>query len=263
MVALLSTRQFDYYSWLMKAYVRFVGGAINLLERIFFWPSVRSFLKGTKMMSSSDLNNVIIVDVGTNRGQCTGLFLKWFPRAIVYGFEPLPNAFLIAKKKLADRAHLFNLGVSNISGVQTFWESRLDENSTFNLPNLESNYHKVKSKILLSAKAKVYKPLSVETITLDDFCYREKIASINFLKVDTEGHELEILKGSTHLLANQLIGIIQIERHETGLRSSKGLVDQSFTEVESLLNAFSYFRVKEISHVFARIYDVFYVQKRR
>lgn len=242
-------------------YIRLVGGVINLLEQVFFWPSVGRFLKKTIMISHSEVIPMVIVDVGINRGQSTFLFLKWFPKARIYGFEPLPNVFNLAERKLADRAQLYNLGVSSISGVQTFWESKLDETSTFNHPNLDSNYHKMKSKVLLTSKRKMYKALKVNTVTLDDFSRNEKIIRIDLLKVDTEGHELEVLKGSADLLMGKQIGLIQIERQETGLRTKKEDLD-SPVEVEDFLKAFSYFKVNTIGHVFANIYDDFYTPKK-
>jgi FkbM family methyltransferase len=186
------------------------------------------------------------------------LFLKWFPKARVYGFEPLPHVFALAEKRLASRARLQNLGVSSHSGVQTFWESKLDETSTFNHPNLASNYHKMKSKILLSSTQKIYKALPVSTITLNDFSLKEEIGRVDFLKVDTEGHDLEVLKGATTLLKHQQIKLIQVERQETGLRSSSGALE-SPNEVEKFLSTFSYIKVKTIGHVFAKIYDDFYM----
>jgi FkbM family methyltransferase len=205
-------------------------------------------------------NSLVIVDVGINRGQSTALFLKWFPNAKIYGFEPLPSVFVVAERKLANRAHLFNLGVSSKSGVRTFWESKLDETSTFNQPNLESKYHKMKSKVLLCSTRKMYKALIVNTVTLNDFSFKEKIGKIDLLKVDTEGHELEVLKGATTLLKQQQIELIQIERHETGLRSTEIVLD-SPEEVETFLNEFSYFKVKTIGHIFAKFYDDFYMPK--
>jgi FkbM family methyltransferase len=145
-------------------------------------------------------------------------------------------------------------------GVRTFWESKLDETSTFNQPNLESKYHKMKSKVLLSSTRKMYKALIVNTVTLNDFSFKEKIGKIDLLKVDTEGHELEVLKGATTLLKQQQIELIQIERHETGLRSTEIVLD-SPEEVETFLNEFSYFKVKTIGHIFAKFYDDFYMPK--
>jgi hypothetical protein len=118
----------------------------------------------------------------------------------------------------------------------------------------------MKSKVLLSSADAMYKPLTVNTITLNDFSSKENISKIGLLKVDTEGHEFEVLKGASILLMQHQIKLIQIERQETGLRSSEGVLD-SPEEVEEFLNTFSYFKVKTVSHVFAKFYDDFYMPK--
>lgn len=241
-------------------YIRIVGLTINVLEQVFFWPTVGRFLKSTVLTKHLNSNSPVIVDVGINRGQSTILFLKWFPSAKIYGFEPLPHIFNVAKRRLSNRAHLYNLGVSSMSGVRTFWQSKLDETSTFNHPNLESGYHKMKSKVLLSSTSTMYKALTVKTITLNDFSSKEKIGRIDLLKVDTEGHELEVLKGATKLLKRQQIKLVQIERQETGLRSTEGVLGSS-EEVEVFLKRFSYFKVKTVGHIFAKFYDDFYMPK--
>ena len=243
---------------MIRLYIRIVGVAINALEQIFFWPAVGRFLKSIMVTKNLESNPLVIVDVGINRGQSTVLFLKWFPNAKIYGFEPLPSVFIIAERRLTNRAQLYNLGVSSMSGMRTFWQSKLDETSTFNHPNLESRYHKMKSKVLLSSTNKMYKALTVNTITLSDFSSKEKIGRIDLLKVDTEGHELEVLKGAITLLKHQQIELIQIERQETGLRSTEGDLHPT-EEVESFLKTFSYFKVKTVSHVFAKFYDDFYM----
>ena len=245
---------------MIKLYIRIIGVVINVFEQVLFWPSVGRFLKRTVRTKDSAHKPLIIVDVGISRGQSTILFLRWFPEAKIYGFEPLPDIFNIAKKRLGNRAHLYNLGASSMSGVRTFWHAKLDETSTFNHPDLESRYHKMKSMVLLSSSDTVYTALTVKTITINDFSLNEKISRIDFLKVDTEGHELEVLKGATTLLKHQQIKLIQVERQETGLRSTGG-VSNSPEEVEIFLKSFSYVKVKTISHVFASFYDDFYMPK--
>jgi FkbM family methyltransferase len=173
------------------------------------------------------------------------LFLKWFPKARIYGFEPLTSIFIFAERGLANGARLYNLGVNSTSGVQTFWKSKLDEASTFDHQNLESNDRKMKSRVLLSSSQKMYELLTVSTIILNDFSLKEKIGKIDLLKVDTEGHELEVMKGAITLLKHRKIELIQIERQETGLRSSKGALE-SPKEVKKFLNTFSCFKVQTI-----------------
>ena len=48
-------------------------------------------------------------------------------------------------------------------------------------------------------------------MTLDSFCKQHKINHIDFLKIDTEGSELNVLKGAHTMLKNHNINVIQFE----------------------------------------------------
>ena len=47
--------------------------------------------------------------------------------------------------------------------------------------------------------------------TLDGCCQRAEIQAIDFIKIDVEGHELEVLRGTTDILAKGGIRFIQFE----------------------------------------------------
>lgn len=47
--------------------------------------------------------------------------------------------------------------------------------------------------------------------TLDDFCTANGISEINLLKIDTEGHDLSVLKGAECMLNSMHIDMIQVE----------------------------------------------------
>ena len=51
----------------------------------------------------------------------------------------------------------------------------------------------------------------VEVITLDEFCRTQAIAAVQFLKIDTEGGDLDVLKGGEGLLSGQKIDLIEVE----------------------------------------------------
>jgi FkbM family methyltransferase len=54
----------------------------------------------------------------------------------------------------------------------------------------------------------------VEVVTLDNFCRQMNISNIRLLKIDTEGFELEVLKGAKDLISRQAIEIVQFEFNE-------------------------------------------------
>lgn len=68
---------------------------------------------------------------------------------------------------------------------------------------------------------------SVLTTTLDRYVERMRIKRINFLKIDTEGRELEVLYGAKNLLQKGAIDFIQFEYDGTFL-DAKITLEQIF-----------------------------------
>jgi FkbM family methyltransferase len=52
--------------------------------------------------------------------------------------------------------------------------------------------------------------VSIETTTLDRFCAAENIKNIDFLQIDVQGADLDVLEGSENLLSKSVLGV-QIE----------------------------------------------------
>ena len=65
----------------------------------------------------------------------------------------------------------------------------------------------------------------IETTTLDDYCADLGVSCIDFLKIDTEGSEMEVLIGASGLLADRRIRFIQLEYHATWIYSRHYLRD--------------------------------------
>ena len=64
-------------------------------------------------------------------------------------------------------------------------------------------------------KIKDFSEINVQTQTLDSFCLDKKIENIDVLKIDTEGNELNVLKGAKRLLSENKINLIYTEISET------------------------------------------------
>jgi FkbM family methyltransferase len=52
--------------------------------------------------------------------------------------------------------------------------------------------------------------LEIETTTLDAFCHRERINEIDFLQVDVQGADLQVLEGASEILKCSILAV-QIE----------------------------------------------------
>jgi FkbM family methyltransferase len=171
-------------------------------ERIIFYRRLKAFYRKISLQSP------VIVDVGANKGQSIDFYLKVYPDAQIYSFEPNPELFEKLQKKygLSNQVYLFNLGISNISGRLILNKAVLDETSTFEALNFESSYLNRKSKILGVSKTEIIESrIEVGVITLSEFFHLNHLKHVNILKIDTEGHEVNVLKGCSFLIKFRLI----------------------------------------------------------
>ncbi|MBK8024283.1 MAG: FkbM family methyltransferase [Chloroflexi bacterium] len=53
--------------------------------------------------------------------------------------------------------------------------------------------------------------MQVKVDTLDDYCARNAVESIDYLKIDVEGYEMEVMLGAESLLSSGQIGLIHFE----------------------------------------------------
>jgi FkbM family methyltransferase len=72
--------------------------------------------------------------------------------------------------------------------------------------------------------------LDIETTTLDAFCKSEGITEIDFLQIDVQGADLDVLKGAYSILANSVLSI-QIEVEFSSLYINQPL----FTDIDIFL----------------------------
>lgn len=68
-------------------------------------------------------NNPVIFDVGANHGLIIEKFLKDFPQARIYAFEPVPNLYRDLKTKYTNNKllQITDLAISDHEGVSDFF----------------------------------------------------------------------------------------------------------------------------------------------
>ena len=87
----------------------------------------------------------------------------------------------------------FALGSSKTLGV--FNQSKESSSSTFKNINQKSKYFK-KKRLFFNIREKYFdKTYEVSIDTLDNYINEKRILKIDFLKIDTEGYEYEVLNG--------------------------------------------------------------------
>lgn len=161
----------------------------------------------------------VVFDVGANRGDWTELVLALNPTVSVHAFEPSAASFqLLAAKHLPARAHLNQFALGDIHGNQDlflFGDEATSELRSLYPRNLAERFQR---EIPIARE-------SVAITTCDDYCARNGITSIDCLKIDTEGHDLKVLRGASQLIADRAIRFIQFEYGQTNIESRDLLKD--------------------------------------
>lgn len=168
------------------------------------------------ILSKYDIS--VVFDIGANTGGYAQLVRDLLPQAAIYSFEPNPNIFNELSKSTKDsKIKIYQIGLSDIRGKAKLWDFADDAKlkSTQPTSTLSSVYKEVITKFH-KQKPKSYE---IKTDTIDNFCNDKKIKRIDFLKVDTEGSEYEVLKGASAMLLKNNIKIIQFEFNEMNVYS--------------------------------------------
>ncbi len=234
--------------------VKLVDKLIDLNEDIFFFPNLkRTFKKhlpdGIKTA----------IDVGSNKGQHIDFFLKLNKNCKIYGFEPNRQLydFLIEKYKNKPNVKIFNLGVSENKGQLIFNENVFDQTSTFEELNPNSEYLKMKSKVLgVKPEDIVVASYPVETVSLKEFIDEHVLEKeVDVMKIDTEGHEYKCMLGLfNHGKVASKVKLIQLEYHNDDMYAHK-------IEPETLKNLMEkngYHQADTVKHGFGDFEEVIF-----
>ena len=128
------------------------------------------------------------VDVGSHKGEILDLFLKYAPSGKHIGFEPLPHLFSALQEKYSSRVTLKDCGLSNVCEQKEFTHVKNAEAFSGFKQRDYQNRDVSLNKITVTAR------------TLDDVISEETITPIDFIKIDVEGAELEVLEGAKDVI---------------------------------------------------------------
>ncbi|MEG3438706.1 FkbM family methyltransferase [Pannus brasiliensis CCIBt3594] len=147
----------------------------------------------------------IIFDVGANIGQTATYYREKFPRSDIYCFEPIRETYSILEAKFSrdQRVKCFPIALGASPEKK---EIVLNENSQQNSLTDKLNEGRAIGTDENSPKTEI-----VQIDTLDGFCQENNINEIDLLKIDTEGYELEVLKGASDFLENRKITLVLAE----------------------------------------------------
>jgi FkbM family methyltransferase len=142
-----------------------------------------------------------VVDVGASIGTMTTYFLDTFPACKVYSFEPYSPSFHIIANIFQNnpRVSVHQLALSDEPGEVKMYIQE------------DSGYNSLKEPVNKPSEKMVGKFEVVKVGILDEFCAVHNIDRIDFLKIDTEGLDLNVLKGASKMLKARKIKYIYVE----------------------------------------------------
>ena len=145
------------------------------------------FLKKVKNINT-------LIDIGSNKGQFIILCQKFFPNLTVYSFEPIKEILERQKKFLNFKKNIyfFNFEIGNKNKTLKFFITQRKDSSSFLTVNKHKNYNKNYS---------IYERRNIRIKKLDEILKNKKLANPILIKIDVQGYELEVLKGSKKILS--------------------------------------------------------------
>ncbi len=161
-----------------------------------------------KFIQSISKDLMICIDVGANVGKYTNLLLSETNSEII-SFEPLKEAFKELQKKekeYPNRLKVFNYAIGeDNTNLELNFSDEKSEKATFSkdIDKLSFFDHEKNKKVM------------TDIVTLDSF-FSDNSSLINkkdidLIKIDTEGFELEVIKGAKDTIENKRPKFIQLE----------------------------------------------------
>lgn len=159
----------------------------------------------------------VAFDVGAHHGETALALLQAFPGIQVYSFEPLPENFTaLLRATAATDVHAVNAAVSGESGSLTLARGEA---------SYQTGVHGSGEK------------LDVRAVTVDEYAREQGLERVDLLKIDTEGHEEAVLRGSIEQLESGNVEFVVCECEFT-VRPEEPHGD--FRVIQDLLEPFGY-----------------------
>jgi FkbM family methyltransferase len=187
--------------------------------------------------------NEVLFDIGANVGAYS-LYAASVVGSKVYSFEPSPSTFKLLLEniyinRLSRNIIPFNIPLSSSTDLKEFKYSTLDSGAASHA-GLEQ---------AAGSEETISQP--VLTITLDDLVLKYKVPQPSHMKIDVDGHELDILKGASNVLRNPVLRSVQVELSER---------DQNYDSIIEVMKT-AQLRIDQINtHPNSKITDIVFVK---
>jgi len=243
---------------LNKIYIKFLSIIIYFID-IKNKKKIINFFK-------KKLNNkpLIVIDVGAHIGETIRLFNKNFNVENILAFEANPIVFKKLEKKIKkinhkNKINLFNLGLGDKEEKKDLSIFNDSSSSTYNLIDVKTDYYKRKKKFLsLFSKNILDKKISTNVLPLSKVNEMYELKNVDILKIDTEGYELNILKG---IYKNHFDKIKYIYfEHHYDLMIKK---NYKYSDIKIFLNKNNFFLTFKMKMKFRKTFEYIYENRNK
>ena len=146
----------------------------------------------------------VVIDVGAHTGEWAKLALSVNPGLNIHCFEPARDNYIQLSRNVSSPNVTCNpcgLSSENVEKPLFIFRSAPGLHSLYQRRGLESGW----------GLATPTETERVQLDTLENYCTERRIEKVDFLKVDVEGHELEVFKGGRSLFAENRVRMVQFE----------------------------------------------------
>ncbi|MFH1852172.1 MAG: FkbM family methyltransferase [Candidatus Neomarinimicrobiota bacterium] len=183
---------------MLKNYVKLI--LINYLNKKYMtivpYNTHASQVERVKYKWLIDKNINTIIDIGASTGGFVHKIRPFFPDAMIYSFEPIPDSYNYLVKRFSKdkRFMAYNLALGDVTGQMDFYINKhIGASSILEMTDLHKTAHPHTAN---------YSKTIINIDKLDNVFSREDLKEKILLKLDVQGYELKSLKGAQKLLKN-------------------------------------------------------------
>jgi FkbM family methyltransferase len=184
-----------------------------------------------------------IFDVGACEAEDSIRYSNLFPKAKIFAFEPLPENYLKAKENIeyfnkSNQIFLYPFAINDKEGEYKFYVSSGNPRIYGNISDWD--FGNKSSSLLKPGKIKqthewlkFNRVIKVQTKTLCSFCSHNDIKKINFLHIDVQGAELNVLKSAGDLLYDTdliwlEVSVLELYKNQALEKDIRNFLNQKF-----------------------------------
>ena len=224
---------------------------------IFDYFHKKKIIKALKNLSIYKINT--FMDIGAHKGESIEFFSKNLNIDKIYSFEASPENFVLLKNKYKNKKNLVleNIALSSTISKKIFNQCNESSSSTFSTINYNSKYLKKKMRFLNSSKKNdFFNKIEITTNTLANYLSDNKILNIDLIKIDTEGHEYDVLVGLDRNIKN--VKTIIFEHHYDNMIKK----NYTFSDIHFFLKKNFFRQVFKIKMPFRKSFEYIYINEK-